>query len=180
MGKRYQALEKGHIDFIRRQPLYFVASAAPQGRVNLSPKGLDTLRVLDRKRILWLNLTGSGNETAAHLRQDARMTLMFCAFTGPPLILRCYGQARTVHPRDNDWVDLYRHFEPVPGARQIFDLAIDLVQTSCGMGVPLLDVVSQRDALPAWGQHKGEDGLHDYWREHNRISLDGLPSGIDD
>lgn len=178
MGQRYETIPPKMIDFIRRQKLFFVATAAPGGRVNLSPKGMDSLRVLDDGRVLWLNVTGSGNETAAHLRESPRMTLMFAAFEGNPLILRIYGTARAVHPRDSGWASLYALFEPLPGARQIFDLRVELVQTSCGFGVPLFDYVGQRDELTRWSERKGEEGIREYWETKNRTSLDGRPTGI--
>ncbi|MCP5137365.1 MAG: pyridoxamine 5'-phosphate oxidase family protein [Gammaproteobacteria bacterium] len=180
MGKRYDTLNDKHRAFIEAQPLFFVATAPPDGHINLSPKGLDSLRVLDANRILWLNLTGSGNETAAHLRESPRMTLMFCAFQGDPLILRVFGQARAIHADDADWEAARQHFGDLPGARQIIELEIELVQSSCGFGVPLMDVVGQREMLPAWADKKGEDGLRDYWRERNAVSLDGRPTGITD
>lgn len=178
MGKQYNALEPQHIDFIGRQKLYFVATAAPEGRVNLSPKGMDSLRVLDRNRVAWLNVTGSGNETAAHVLADPRMTVMFCAFEGDPMILRLYGTARAVHRNDPDWPVLYGLFPDMPGARQIFDLAVDLVQTSCGMAVPFFDYLGEREQLNAWAVKKGDAGLRQYWAEKNATSLDGLPTDI--
>ena len=160
--------------------MFFVATAAPDGRVNVSPKGLDSLRVLDANRIVWMNLSGSGNETAAHLRETSRMTLMFCALTGPALILRTYGQARTFHPADPEWASRKVLFPPMAGARQIFDLTIDLVQTSCGTGVPLMDVVQQRgeeELLPFYDK-MGPDGVKAYWQRKNRFSIDQRPTGI--
>ncbi len=130
MGRKFDALSEQHIRFIAEQKIFFVATAAADSRVNLSPKGMDALRVLDARRVVWLNLTGSGNETSAHVQQDPRMTLMFCAFEDPPMILRVYGSARVVHRGDPDWADLFPLFKPLPGARQIFDVAVDLVQTS--------------------------------------------------
>jgi len=180
MARQYPDIPDHLKRFIEAQPLFFVATATADGHINLSPKGLDSLRVLDARRVLWLNLTGSGNETAAHLRRDPRMTLLFCAFEGDPMILRLYGRARAVHQGDEEWVALYSHFDPTPGARQVIDLQVDLVQTSCGMGVPLMEYRGQRPHLPRWAEHKGEEGLREYWREKNRISLDGLPTGIDD
>ncbi|WP_337954680.1 pyridoxamine 5'-phosphate oxidase family protein [Sedimenticola selenatireducens] len=139
MGRQYREIPQKMIDFIRDQKLFFVATAAADGRVNLSPKGMDSLRVLDERRLVWLNVTGSGNETAAHVREFPRMTLMFCAFEGSPMILRLYGTPRVIHPYDTEWETLYPLFKPLSGARQIFDLAVELVQTSCGMGVPFYD-----------------------------------------
>ncbi|MEM7226932.1 MAG: pyridoxamine 5'-phosphate oxidase family protein [Pseudomonadota bacterium] len=166
--------------FIERQRLFFVATAAPDGRVNLSPKGLTTLRVLGPRRIVWLNLSGSGNETAAHLRESARMTLMFCAFEGQAMILRVYGQASVLHPRDPGWDALADLFPPLAGSRQIFDVAIDLVQNSCGTGVPLMPYQGERaeaELLPFY-EEMGEAGVRDYWQRKNQVSIDGKPTGI--
>jgi hypothetical protein len=166
--------------FIERQHLFFVATAARGGRVNLSPKGLDTLQILDDNRILWLNLSGSGNETAAHLIDTARITLMFCAFEGAAMILRVYGTARVIHPRDADWERLVARFPKLAGSRQIFDVAIDLVQTSCGTGVPLMQFAGSRaetELLPYY-EDLGETGLRAYWERKNTVSIDGGPTGI--
>jgi hypothetical protein len=167
-------------DFVRRQKLFFVATAAPDGRVNLSPKGLDTLRILAPDRIVWLSLSGSGNETTAHLRESSRMTLMFCAFDGSPGILRVYGQARAIHQRDPDWQELAALFPPMAGARQIFDLAVDLVATSCGTGIPILKYERDRgtsELLPFYESMSPSD-LEAYWNRKNRFSIDGKPTGI--
>lgn len=166
--------------FIERQPVFFVATAAPDGRVNLSPKGADTLRVLDDNRILWLNLSGSGNETAGHLKALNRMTMMFCAFEGDALILRVYGQARTLHPRDEGWAEAAGRFPAIAGSRQIFDLTIDLVQTSCGTGVPVMRFEKERVAeeLAPFYAEMGADGVKDYWRRKNTETIDGMATGI--
>ncbi len=166
--------------FIEEQQMFFVGTAAPAGRVNISPKGLDSLKILSDTRIVWLNLTGSGNETASHLSELSRMTLMFCAFQGRALILRVYGQAKAIHPKDTAWADLIGLFPEMAGSRQIFDLQIDLVMTSCGTGVPLMDFVDQRgpaELLPFF-QDMGPDGVEDFWRKKNSVSIDGKPSGI--
>ena len=167
-------------DFIGRQPLFFVATAAPQGRVNLSPKGLSTLRIMNENRILWLSLSGSGNETAAHLAESDRMTLMFCAFSGEAMILRVYGHARIIHPRDEAWSDLAGRFAPMAGARQVFDLVIDLVQTSCGSGVPIMEFKAERgkDELLPFYEAMSEEGMRDYWRRKNTLSIDGKPTHV--
>lgn len=178
MGKRYSELTDNDIQFIGRQKIFFVGTAASEGRVNISPKGMDSFRVLSPSRVIWLNVTGSGNETAAHVQQDPRMTVMFCALDGAPLILRLYGTAKAVHHNDPEWNELYSLFDPLPGARQIFDLAVDLVQTSCGMGVPFFDYVGERDALNEWALKKGADGLTRYWEDKNQFSIDGAPTHI--
>jgi hypothetical protein len=168
-------------DFIERQPMFFVATAGTDTRVNVSPKGMDSLRIVDDNRIIWLNVTGSGNETAAHLREVNRMTLMFCAFEGSALILRVYGQCKTIHPRDDDWDRLSPMFPDLAGSRQIFDLTIDLVQTSCGSGVPFMDFVKQRgpDELLPFYDNLGPEGVDAYWRRKNATSIDGKQTGID-
>jgi Pyridoxamine 5'-phosphate oxidase len=166
--------------FIAQQSMFFVATAplSPTGHVNLSPKGGDSFRVLGPDRVAYLDLTGSGNETSAHLQENGRITLMFCAFQEPPSILRLYGQGRTVLPSDPEWAELAALFPPTPGTRQIILTQIDRVQTSCGFGVPLLELVGQRDRLITWATKKGELGVHDYQQQKNRTSIDGLPTAI--
>ncbi|MCB1337976.1 MAG: pyridoxamine 5'-phosphate oxidase family protein [Maritimibacter sp.] len=178
MAKQFDALTDDHRAFIEAQHIFFTASAASDGRVNLSPKGTDSLRVLGPNRIAWLNLTGSGNETAGHLARANRLTLMWCGFEKRPLILRAYGTARTLHPRDTDWPDLAARFGPPPGARQIFDISVEMVQTSCGYAVPYYDYVGERDTLARWTEGKGPDGIVAYWDEKNRTTLDGFPTGL--
>ncbi|MEC3863202.1 pyridoxamine 5'-phosphate oxidase family protein [Mesobacterium sp. TK19101] len=178
MAKRFDKLGEDHIAFINAQHIYFTGSAAPTGRVNVSPKGMDSLRVLGPNRILWLNLTGSGNETAGHLAQDPRMTLMWCSFTTRPLILRAYGTARAVHRNAPDWAGLVAPFGDPLGARQVYVMTVDLVQTSCGYAVPFMDHAGDRDTLVTWTRDKGEDGLRAYWASTNSETLDGKPTGI--
>lgn len=178
MAKQYSRLNPTHIEFIEKQKIYFVASATEESRVNLSPKGLDTLRVLSDNRVIWLNLTGSGNETAAHVSLNSRITIMFCAFVGSPLILRVYGNARVVHSYNAEWGELLSYFPKQPGPRQIFDVQIDLVQTSCGFGVPLFDLVADREMINDWAEAKGPDGIEEYWVKKNQTSIDGLPTHI--
>lgn len=178
MAKQFARLNDRLTDFISGQHLFFVATAPAKGRVNCSPKGMDSLRVLSPSQIVWLNVTGSGNETAAHLLENERMTIMWCALAGPPLILRAYGKARVVHAGDDDWDELSAHFPPLPGARQIFDLALEMVQTSCGMAVPLMAFNEDRGLLNEWAGKKSKQELEDYWAEKNTLSIDGLPTGI--
>ncbi len=166
--------------FIEKQPMFFVASAGAKGRVNLSPKGMDTLRIVDDQKITWLNLSGSGNETAAHVQENGRMTLMFCAFEGEARILRVYGNAKVLHPRDEAWAARLRDFPAIAGSRQVFDLDIDLVQTSCGTGVPLMDFRKSRgeEELVPFYEEMGEEGVKDYWRRKNLETIDGTATGI--
>jgi len=176
--KRFDRIEEAHQEFIEAQHMFFVATAAPAGRVDLAPKGQDSLRLMGPNRVIWLNLTGSENETAAHLRESSRMTLMWCSFVKTPLILRAYGDASIVHSRDDAWEELASLFPESPGARQIFDLSVDLVLTSCGFGVPFFDFVGQRDTLVRWSEQKGVEGVRAYWAVRNVESLDGKPTGI--
>ena len=178
MGTQYESLSDQHIKFIGQQHLFFTGTAGPEGKVNISPKGMDSLRVMGPNRILWRNFTGSGNETAGHLAQVNRITLMWCSFTKQPMILRAYGTARAVHPRDADWTELAGHFPDQLGMRQIYDVTIELVQKSCGYAVPFFEHVGERDTLKHWAEDKGEDGIQTYWVERNARTLDGAPTGI--
>lgn len=178
MGQKFAQLETKQIEFIQKQHLFFVGTAGAGGRVNVSPKGMDTLRVIDTHKVVWLNLTGSGNESAAHVAENGRMTLMFCSFERAPLILRLYGQAQVLHPRDAQWGHYVTLFPPYAGARQLFELTIDMVQTSCGFAVPFFEYSGERETLAAWADQKGEEGLAQYWQEKNQLSLDGQPTYI--
>ena len=178
MGQQFNEIAEKHKAFIESQPVFFVGTAASDGRVNVSPKGMDCLRVVDQNRVIWLNVTGSGNETATHINHNPRMTLMFNAFAGDPLILRLYGTATCVHQGEAEWDILARQLPAQPGARQIFDLKVDLVQTSCGMAVPYLDYVGERTQLNAWAEKKGQSGIRDYWQKKDQTSIDGKATGI--
>lgn len=180
MAKQFAQFEADHLALIAASPLFFVATAAAQGRVNLSPKGMDSLRVTGPNRVIWLNVTGSGNETAGHLRVDPRMTLMWCSFTKRPVILRAYGTARTVHPRQDDWPELAAQLPEIPGARQIYEMEVDLVQTSCGFAVPYMEFAGERDTLRRWASVRDEAALGAYWAEKNTRTIDGAPTGIFD
>lgn len=166
--------------FIEGQRLFFVATADRDRRVNLSPKGMDTLQIVADDHIRWLNLSGSGNETAAHVAATGRMTLMFCAFDGPAMILRVYGTATVTHPRDEGWTEAAADFPALAGSRQIFDLTVDLVQTSCGTGVPEMTFARDRgpEELTPWFAELGPEGVEDFWRRKNVETIDGRPTGI--
>lgn len=176
MGKVYDSIAPEQQAFIEQQPLFFVASAplSPAGHVNLSPKGLDSFRVIDANTVTYLDLTGSGNETAAHLTENARLTLMFCAFAGNPKILRLYCRGRVITRASHEWHDAVARFPAHPGIRQVILATVESVQTSCGFGVPLMSLIDQRDQLTRWAESKGEDGLVEYRRNKNAISIDGL------
>jgi len=178
MGQQFNELSEKHTQFIAEQKIFFVGTATADSRVNISPKGMDSLRVLGNNRVAWLNVTGSGNETSAHVQQAPRMTIMFCAFDSQPIILRLYGSARVFHNRDQEWNDLFPLFKPLSGARQIFELTIDLVQASCGMAVPCFSYIGERELLSDWATKKGEEDLKRYREEKNQMSIDGIPTHI--
>ena len=178
MAKQFNHIPQNLQDFIEKQHIFFVATAGRDGRVNLSPKGLDSLRVTGENEVIWLNLTGSGNETAAHLLEVNRMTLMFCSFEKNPLILRLYGQAQILHFDDAAWSDYAPMFADDPGMRQIFVMSVDLVQTSCGYAVPFFEFKADRTVLQAWSKKQGERGIEEYREEKNRVSLDGKPTDL--
>ena len=173
-----EQLNPAHIEFIEAQKMYFVASAPGSGRVNLSPKGVDSFRILGPDRVAYLDLTGSGNETAAHLLENGRMTLMFCSFDRNPLILRIYCRGRTVRQGHQEWEDFSARMPQIPGSRQIVVGEVETVQTSCGFGVPIYEFVSERDTLIRSAEKKGPEGILRYQRENNIRSIDGLPTGL--
>lgn len=178
MGQQYSELSDKLIEFIEEQKIYFVGTATNDSRINISPKGMDSLKVLDKNRMVWLNVTGSGNETAAHVQENPRMTIMFTAFKGDPMILRIYGTAKVIHKNDKEWESLFSLFDPLPGARQIFDLDIELVQSSCGMSIPLFDYIDEREQLNKWAEKKGVEGIKEYWNKENQYSIDGIATHI--
>ena len=179
MSKLFSELNATHQEFIAAQKIFFVASAPTTGRVNLSPKGLDTFRILSSRCVAYLDCTGSGSETAAHLADNGRITFMFCAFANAPLILRLYGSGQAVRPHDAEWTQLRPLFgEPIPGERQLIVAGIESVQTSCGFAVPLFDYQGDRQLLNDWAKKKSPEDLAAYWAEKNQHSIDGLPTGL--
>lgn len=178
MAERFECLSPEHQSFIQEQHMYFVGTAAPDGYVNVSPKGRDTLRIMNDNQVAWLNLTGSGNETAAHLLEANRMTIMFCSFDRQPLILRLYGTAQCIQASHPEWQDWLTKFGHPAGARQVYVMDISLVQTSCGFAVPFYTFEGDRDTLDKWAQKRGEDGIREYWQLKNTRSLDDRETGI--
>jgi Pyridoxamine 5'-phosphate oxidase len=178
MGQQYSELSQEHIDFIAEQKIYFVATATNDSRINLSPKGQDSFRVINSKKIAWLNVTGSGNETSAHVQIDKRMTIMFCAFEGKPIILRIYGKAQVIHQNDSKWEECYSLFPQLPGTRQIFLVEVELVQKSCGMSVPFFEYLGEREQLKNWAIAKGNSGITEYWQQKNQLTIDNIPTHI--
>jgi hypothetical protein len=176
MAKFYTELDESLRQFIGAQHIFFHASAPKEGRINLSPKGLDTFRVLGETCVGYLDLTGSECETAAHVAEDGRLTFMFCSFEGKPLILRIHGRGRVVRPRDAGWAGLKAHFPTLPGERQIVLLDIESVMTTCGFAVPLFEYQGERSQLLEYATKKGEEGMERYRRECNQKSIDGLPT----
>ena len=169
--------------FIRAQPVFFVATAAPGSRINLSPKGMDTFRVLDEKRVAYLDLTGSGNETAAHLLHDGRITIMFCSFDSNAEIARIYGRGVVIRPNDERWPELIAHFPKISGIRQIMEISVESAMTSCGYGVPRSGKAGEmtgRDTLEKYWTTRGEEKKEQYQHKHNVRSIDGLPTGMDE
>ncbi|MEM6446147.1 MAG: pyridoxamine 5'-phosphate oxidase family protein [Cyanobacteria bacterium J06642_2] len=178
MAKFYDELTEPLQRFVAKQQIFFTGTAPHEGRVNVSPKGMDTFRCLSSKEVAYLDLTGSGNETSAHIEENGRLTLMLCSFVGKPTILRMYGRGRVIRQGDADWKTYAGHFELLPGARQIIKLDIDSVQTSCGFGVPMYEYAGDRSELVEWAEKKGDRGLHEYRHKKNRVSIDGLPTGL--
>ena len=178
MGKLIDCIKPELKDFIEKQKIFFVGTAADEGRVSVSPKGSDSFRVIDENKVVWHNLTGSGNETAAHLLINDRMTIMFCSFDEKPLILRLYGNAKIYHPRDEEYNNYIGLFEETVASRQIIEMQVDLVQTSCGFAVPLMEFKEERGTLDTWAEKKGPDLIKDYWEKKNTKSIDGFETKI--
>ncbi len=178
MAKQLTEITPDLKEFILSQKVFFVATAAAKGRINLSPKGMDTFRVLGPNKIVWLNLTGSGNETAAHLLKNNRMTIMFCSFEGKPSILRLYGTAKAFHERDEAFKEHMEKFPKLPGTRQFIEMKVEMVQTSCGYAVPFMDFKEERSQLNSWAEKQGKKRLENYKKEKNAFSIDGFETKI--
>ncbi|MCH1627052.1 pyridoxamine 5'-phosphate oxidase family protein [Ferdinandcohnia quinoae] len=176
MGKVYPELLPQHETFIKQQKMFFVGSApdSTDGHVNISPKGYDVLRIFSSTEVAYLDLTGSGNETSAHLKENGRITFMFIAFEGAPMILRLYGKGRVILPDTKEWDEIASHFEILPGSRQIIHAKIDLVKTSCGFSVPFYYYNGDRDTLHKWANHKSDREMVEYKEKNNYVSMDGI------
>lgn len=181
MSKVYDSINGKLRDFIERQKVFFVATApsSPDGHINLSPKGLPgTFCILDERSLAYLDLTGSGVETIAHLRENGRICVMFCAFEGPPRIVRVHGTGEVIEPHDEEFGVLAGKFEEYPGARSIIRVRANRISDSCGYGVPLYEHKGEREQLQKWAEHKGPEGIAEYQREKNTLSIDGIPSQL--
>ena len=180
MGKEQDHITEDQRAFMENQHMFFVCTAplSPEGHINLSPKGFDCFRVLSPTRVGYLDIVGSGNETSAHLLENGRITFMFCAFDGPPKILRLYGKGKTVLPGDHEWDEISKQFRILPATRQIIVAEIIKVKSSCGFGIPYYNYTGERDHAIKWAEKKGEDGVEEYKKEKNMVSMDGLPTPI--
>jgi pyridoxamine 5'-phosphate oxidase-like protein len=176
MGKLYDEIDEALRGFLEAQRMFFVATAPldAEGHINLSPKGLDSFRVIDRRTVAYLDLTGSGIETVAHLRENGRIVLLFCAFEGPPKIIRLHGRGEVVEPGDPRFGSLATRFSSFPSTRSVIVIALERISDSCGYGVPLYGYEGQRSQLIDWAERKGADGVVRYREDNNRRSIDGL------
>ena len=177
MSAWYESITPELKDFIAAQKVFFVATAPREGRINLSPKGMDTFRVVSEKRAIYLDITGSGNETAAHLLENGRITIMFCSFDTKAEIVRLYGRGRTIHPGDAKWDEYLAQFPRYEGVRQIMEIDVEHTMNSCGYGVPQFDNLAERPTLRKYWQRKDKNA-EQYQRQNNQVSIDGLPTGI--
>ena len=180
MAAFFDSISSKHQAFIEAQHMFFVGTAAESGEVNVSPKGMDTLKVLSPNQLLWLNYTGSGNESAAHVNRVNRMTIMWCSFDKAPLIMRAYATVHVVHKTDPRWATLISHFPVHDGARQMFELKVHKLQTSCGFAVPFYEYQGERTILKEHWQKKGDDVLPEYWLNKNAKSIDEFDTGMSD
>lgn len=180
MADFFEEISESHREFIKAQPVFFVATAPKEGRINLSPKGLDTFRVLSAKRAAYLDITGSGNETAAHILDDGRLTFMFMSFSRNARILRIYGRGSFARPGSAEYSAHIGLFPEYPGVRQIIFCEVECVSTSCGYGVPEMKIIRPRETMGKWADKKGEDGIREYQEKNNSKSIDGLPTGLYD
>ncbi|NEQ51811.1 MAG: pyridoxamine 5'-phosphate oxidase family protein [Leptolyngbya sp. SIO3F4] len=177
MAKFTETLSEENIKFIQEQKMFFTGTAPTSGRVNISPKGMDTFRVIDEKTVAYLDLTGSGNETAGHINDNGRLTFMFCSYTQKPLILRLYGRGEVVLPIHSKWEKLASLFPQLPGARQLIIMHIDSIQSSCGFAVPFYEFQSERNVLADWAEKKGKSELENYRLKNNLTTIDGKETG---
>jgi len=179
MAKFYSTINEQHRQFMASQPVFFTASAASNGHINVSPKGYDAFRILDEKTVAYMDLTGSGNETSAHIEENGRLTIMFCSFGNEPMIMRLFGTAKVIVKSHPDWSQHQALFPSFAGQRQIIVLEVEKVQTSCGYGVPLMRFESHRSMMQEWGEKKEQQqSLRAYQTKNNARSMDGLPTTL--
>ncbi|MEA2048051.1 MAG: pyridoxamine 5'-phosphate oxidase family protein [Campylobacterota bacterium] len=178
MAVKFDKINEEHKAFILNQKMFVIGSAGADGFINVSPKGMDSLKIIDENTVVWLNYTGSGNETSAHVQENGRMTIMFNSYDKAPLILKLYGDASVIHETDKRWDEMVAHFETHVGSRQFFEMKVELVLTSCGYGVPLYAFKGERNTLKKWAEKKGREGIRLYWSENNVKTLNGVETHI--
>ena len=178
MAVKFDSINKAHKEFIEKQKMFVIGSAGAEGFINVSPKGMDSFRIVDENTVVWMNHTGSGNETSAHVQENGRMTIMFNSFDKIPMILKLYGEATVVHDADERWEELRLLFPHYIGARQFFELKVELVLTSCGFGVPKYKYIGERNKLQKWAEKTGREGMKLYWSEKNMKTLDGVETEV--
>jgi len=178
MAEKFDSINKEHRAFIEAQKMFVVGSAGAEGFINVSPKGMDSFRIIDENTVVWVNYTGSGNETSAHVQENGRMTVMFNSFDKAPLILKLYGIATVIHEKDAKWDEMTALFEHSVGIRQFFEMKVELVLTSCGYAVPEYKFIKERDTLKKWTDKKGREGIKEYWAKNNTHTLDGVQTHI--
>ena len=178
MAVKFDSINKAHKEFIEAQKMFVIGSAGADGFINVSPKGMDTFKIVDENTVVWLNFTGSGNETSAHVQENGRMTIMFNSYDKAPMILKLYGKASVIHESDARWDEMLTHFEPNVATRQFFEMKVELVLTSCGYAVPKYEYIGERDTLQKWSEKKGREGITEYWAENNTHTLDGVETNI--
>jgi len=178
MAVKFKSINKAHKEFMEKQKMFVIGSAGADGFINVSPKGMDSFKIIDENTVVWMNHTGSGNETSAHIQENGRMTIMFNSFDKTPLILKLYGKAIVIHDADERWEEMSSYFVEYIGARQFFEMKIELVLTSCGFGVPQYKYIGERNKLQKWAEKKGRDGMKAYWAEKNVESLDGVKTNV--
>jgi len=178
MAIKFESINKAHKEFIEKQKMFVIGSAGAEGFINVSPKGMDSFKIIDENRVIWMNHTGSGNETSAHVQENGRMTVMFNSFDKTPLILKLYGIARVIHDKDTEWEEMSSHFPDYIGARQFFEMKVELVLTSCGFGVPQYKYIGERNKLQKWAENKGRDRMKMYWAEKNTQTLNGVATNV--
>lgn len=178
MAVKFDSINEAHKTFIEAQKMFVIGSAGADGFINVSPKGMDSFRIIDENTVVWLNYTGSGNETSAHVQENGRMTIMFNSYDKAPMILKLYGKATVIHEKDSRWDEMSAHFERHVGTRQFFEMKVELVLTSCGYGVPQYKYIGERNTLKKWADKKGREGIKLYWSENNVETLNGVKTHI--
>jgi hypothetical protein len=180
MAVKFDSINTEHKKFIEAQKMFVIGSAGADGFINVSPKGMDTFKIVNEHTVVWLNYTGSGNETSAHVQENGRMTIMFNSYDKAPMILKLYGQATVIHQKDVRWEEMSAHFEEQVGTRQFFEMKVELVLTSCGYAVPKYEFKGERETLKKWADKRGREGIEAYWEENNKLTLDGVKTNVMD